>query len=154
MNSDSVGNNGFDLDIDKNEHLMIRLGRLLYSKLGKKNFIFFHIIIIGVPVAIFIYALYLARENPQIILNNFLIIFISLVVAAFFLVVLSYGKISYCKYCERPYATIPLQRKLMGKTEYKNGELYKIRQYRRCEYCRNVTTEDYTEEYSKDSRDD
>ena len=150
MNSNSSENNGFDLDINKNEHLMIRFGRFLYSKLGKKNFIFFNIIIIGVPFAIFFYAVYLARENPQFILDNFFIIFFSLIVSGFFLAVLSYGKISYCKYCQKLYATVPIQRKLMAKTEYKNAELYKIRQHRICEYCGKVTAEEYTEEYTKE----
>ena len=153
MDSNSIHNNEFDLDTNQNENLIIRFGRFLYSHLSHRNFIMLFIILISVPLIVVGYMVYLSKDNLQLLLDNLIAIFVSLLIAVFFLTVISYGKISYCNYCKEPFATVPLKRKLVGQTNYRDSELYKVVEYRKCEHCGKITSKEYTEEYTKDTNE-
>jgi len=149
----NVKNQGFEIDINPFESLMIKLGRLLRYKLGFKKFVIFFILVLGVPLIFFIYTVVTVQQNPTFILDNIYIILIAVFILAFFLSVLSHKRISHCEHCNKDYATVPLKKEVTGKMDYKNGELYSIKELRLCEFCGKINTKEYTDEYKKESNE-
>lgn len=131
--------------------MSIRAGRLLYSKLGLKGFSTFFVLIIGLPISIFIYGVYLSRHSSTVIIENFVLIFIGMMILIPAFSILAYWRVSYCNYCHSPYATVPIKREVIGKMEYKDGELYKKKEYRLCELCNKIYAREYTDRYTRES---
>lgn len=63
VSMDSLKKQGFDIGINPIEHLMIKLGRLLWSKLGAKKFLaIFGSLFLG-PLGLIIYEMFMLQQN-------------------------------------------------------------------------------------------
>lgn len=141
---------GFELEIDPMEKLMIRLGRYLLSKLGIKGFIGLLIILFGGSGGYIGYNFLLMRENPMSFSDNITWFFIAILVISFTLIFLGYAKESYCDYCKKPYLTVPMRREVTDSMKYKDGELYNEREIRFCENCKRTIVKKRTRQYTPD----
>lgn len=140
---------GFELDINPTEKLIVRFGRWLLSKLGFKKFLGLLILLVAGPSGYIGYGVVKSQQHPTYFSENIYLLFIATILIAFSLLMLSVGEISRCKHCSNPYATVPLRKVVTAQMKYKNKELYNIEELRTCEICGKINSVKYTETYKE-----
>lgn len=143
-----VKEQGFDVGINPLEIFIIRFGRYLAKILGYGRLVSLLVLIGLSPTAGYLgYGWVTADDFQLYLLDNILIFIIVIIVLFGSFAFIGIGNRYRCSHCGNLYATIPYKRKLMGKTEYKNGELYKYKELRICEICNRTSSHEYTKEY-------
>jgi len=153
ISSEKLKEQGFEQEINPMEKIMIKLGRILLSKLGFKGFIALFILLLGGSGGFIGYRILSISSNPLLFSGDIYLLVIAILIVAFSIALLGYGQESRCKYCKEPYLTVPVKREVTGSMKYKDGELYNIKELRVCEKCNRVSTKKYTERYIREEED-
>lgn len=132
-----------DLPIYQREYDMVKLGRILLTKLGPKAFwTIFGTLLIG-SGGTFSYYLYATMYNKDLVLfaENFNLLIAIFIIFIATLSFLGYGTISRCEKCHNIYAKVPIRRKLINQYQYRGKEHNEVETTKKCEICGDIHTE-------------